>query len=198
MCHVHCTVLSLWPSSTLHTLLYCAQLLILSLVSASRFFIPDFPLVVSTPFLSVAPLHGITFPFLSDRNPLWTLLNLASRHFFFQNNRSAMFFALCCRLAPPQAQVPICYLYKSSCVWSVCACVYLHAYSMYSCIHVLRIVSGQNSSTIHTQWLRIRCSLWFHCQGHSFLSVLQIQANSNTDLLLLWSACPGCSSVKLH
>ena len=28
------------------------------------------------------PLHGMTCPFLSDRNPLWTPWNLTSRHFF--------------------------------------------------------------------------------------------------------------------
>ena len=176
---MHFSVLSLSPSSTLHTLLCCAQLLILSLVSASRFFIPDFPLVVSMPLLW--PLY-MEWPSLSSLTETLSglFLNLASRHFFFQNNRSAMFFALCCHLPPPHAQVPICYLCKSSCVWSVCACVYLHAYSMYLSIlwiHMLRIVAGQNSSTVHawytvTQNQMLR-SVWFHCQGHYFLSSYQ-------------------------
>ena len=35
---------------------------------------------------------GMTFPFLSNRNPLWIPSNQTSRHFFSQNNRPAMFF----------------------------------------------------------------------------------------------------------
>ena len=38
-------------------------------VSASRFLIIlDFPLLVPEPVLSSAPVHGMTFPFLSDKN----------------------------------------------------------------------------------------------------------------------------------
>ena len=48
-----------------------AQLLILS---ASRFLTPHSPLFVPAPFLFSDHLHGMTFPFLSDRDPLWTLL----------------------------------------------------------------------------------------------------------------------------
>ena len=64
---------------------------LLLIFSVCRFFVPDCPLLVPTPFLSMAPLHGMTFPFLSDRNPLWTHSNQTSGHFFFQNNRTAMF-----------------------------------------------------------------------------------------------------------
>ena len=39
---------------------------------ASRSLVPDFPLLVPMSFLSLAPLHGMTFPFLSNRNHLWT------------------------------------------------------------------------------------------------------------------------------
>ena len=39
-------------------------------LSASRFPVPDSPLLVPAPFLSSVHLHGMTFPFLSDRNPL--------------------------------------------------------------------------------------------------------------------------------
>ena len=43
-----------------------------------------------------------SFPFLSDRNPLWTPSNRTSRHFFFQNNRPAMFSVPHCCLPLPQ------------------------------------------------------------------------------------------------
>ena len=55
-----------------HPPVLSAPLLILS---ASRFLAPDSPdspLLVSTPFLFSVHLHGMTFPFLFDRNPLWT------------------------------------------------------------------------------------------------------------------------------
>ena len=62
--------------------------LLLCLCSASdtlilRFLVPDFPLLVRVPFLSSALLDGMTFPFLSDGNPLWTPSNQATRHVFF-------------------------------------------------------------------------------------------------------------------
>ena len=37
-----------------------------------------------------ARLHGMTFPFFSDRNPFCTTSDQTSRHFLFQNNRPAM------------------------------------------------------------------------------------------------------------
>ena len=39
-------------------------------------------------------VNGMTCPFLSERNPLWTAANLTSGHFFFQNNRPARFSTL--------------------------------------------------------------------------------------------------------
>ena len=44
----------------------------LLILSASRFLAPDSPLFVPAPFLFSVHQHGMTFPFLSDRNPLWT------------------------------------------------------------------------------------------------------------------------------
>ena len=51
-----------------HRLVLSALFLILS---ASRFLATDSPLLVPAPFLFSVHLHGMTFPFLSDRNPLW-------------------------------------------------------------------------------------------------------------------------------
>ena len=68
----NCSVLSLWLHvfSFAHIPTLSALLLILS---TSRFLAPDSPLlrVVFSVYL-----HRITFPFLSDRNPLWTQLNV--------------------------------------------------------------------------------------------------------------------------
>ena len=64
----------------------------LLILLASRFLAPHFLLLAPTPFLSSAPLPGMTFPFLSDTNPLWIHSNQTSRRFFFQNNRPAMAF----------------------------------------------------------------------------------------------------------
>ena len=59
---------------------------LLLILSASRFLVSDFPLLVPAPFLSSVPLHGMTFPFLSNRNH-----NVDSfRSQCFQNNRSAI------------------------------------------------------------------------------------------------------------
>ena len=57
--------------TTLHTFPY-SPLRFWYLVSASRFLAPDSPLLVSAPFLFSVHQHEMTFPFLSDRNPLWT------------------------------------------------------------------------------------------------------------------------------
>ena len=77
---------------------------LLQVLSASRFLVPDFPLLVPTLFLSSAALHGMTFPFLSDRNHLWTLSNQISRHnyYFSEDNRPATFSTLHCYLRVPQ------------------------------------------------------------------------------------------------
>ena len=49
------------------------------------------------PFLSSALLGGMTFPFLSDRNPLWTPSNPTLKHFFFKNNRpTTLSLSHCC------------------------------------------------------------------------------------------------------
>ena len=49
------------------------------------------------PFPSSAPLHGMTFPFLCERNPLWAASNLTSRHFFFPNQQTCHVF---CSILP--------------------------------------------------------------------------------------------------
>ena len=72
-----------------------ALLLILSAPDSSSLL--DSPLLVPPLFPSSAPLLGMTllrnFPFLSDRNPL-SDSDLTSIHFFFENNRLAIFFPL--------------------------------------------------------------------------------------------------------
>ena len=45
----------------------------------------DIPPSVPASFLSSVPLHGMTFPFLSDINPLGTHSSQTSRYFFSQN-----------------------------------------------------------------------------------------------------------------
>ena len=56
---------------------------LLVIFSASRFLIPDSPLLVPAPFLVLDPLHGITLPFLSDRNFLWTQSSVPNLNNFF-------------------------------------------------------------------------------------------------------------------
>ena len=41
--------------------------------------------LVPTPFLSLVHLHGVTFPFLSNRNPLWTHFRCNLKTFLFPN-----------------------------------------------------------------------------------------------------------------
>ena len=74
----------------------------------------------------------MTFPFLSDRNPLWTPSNLTSRHFVFQNNGPAMFCTPRCNLPPPQTTVYCLFKFIVNCVFGIytqesagaCVCVY--------------------------------------------------------------------------
>ena len=50
---------------------------------------------VPPPLPSSVPLHEMNFPFLCDRNPLWTLSDLTSRHFsFLPKQQTAMFPSL--------------------------------------------------------------------------------------------------------
>ena len=70
---------------------------LLLILSASRFLAPDSPLLVPAPFLFLVHRHGMTFPFLSDRNSLWTASSHTSGRFFFHNTRPAMFsLPRCC------------------------------------------------------------------------------------------------------
>ena len=55
---------------------------LLVMLSCSRFLVSDFPLLVSVPFSSSAPLYGMTFLFLTGRNPLWTTSNPTWIFFF--------------------------------------------------------------------------------------------------------------------
>ena len=73
--------------------------LLLSL-SAFRFLAPDLSApLIPAPFLSWVALHvGMTFPFLSVRNPLWTHSGQTLRHFFSQNYKPAMLSVPCCCL----------------------------------------------------------------------------------------------------
>ena len=62
---------------------------LLPMLSASRFLVPDFPLLVPAPFPSPAYVCGPTFPFLSDRNFSQWIPNLTWRYLFFWNNKFA-------------------------------------------------------------------------------------------------------------
>ena len=75
---------------------------LLLILSASRFLTPDSPLLVPAPFLFSVHQHGMTFPFLSNRNPLWTHSNLIWKFSFSQNCRPAVFSVPCWCLYPFQ------------------------------------------------------------------------------------------------
>ena len=101
-CHVHT------PSQTLRSTSDTLSLQIprarLSTVGSCGF------LFFSFLKLYLGPLHGMNYPFLSDRNPLWTPSDLISRHSFVQNNRAAIFSAPLFHL--PLPQVSVCCLFK--------------------------------------------------------------------------------------
>ena len=61
--------------------------------------------LVPAPFLYSVPLHGMTFPLLSERNALLTPSSQTSMHFFFQKYTPAMFSVPCCCLHPSQVSV---------------------------------------------------------------------------------------------
>ena len=72
MFHAHCSMAVFnFPHPPLLSALFLT-------LSDSRSLVPDFPLLVPAPILSSAPLHGITFHYLTVRNPLWTPSNLTS------------------------------------------------------------------------------------------------------------------------
>ena len=68
MYHVHCSDLSLSACGCLQLYTPSRTLRSASDILSLRFLVPDFPLLVPAPFLSTVPLHGMTFPFLSDRD----------------------------------------------------------------------------------------------------------------------------------
>ena len=71
--------------------------------------------------LSPAPLHGMTFLFLSKQYPLWTPSNLTSRHFPVQNNKPATLSTVRCYLPPTQVPVYCIYIHHAQFIlgWSV-------------------------------------------------------------------------------
>ena len=83
-------------------------------------------------------MDGMTFPFLPNRNPLWTPSNLTARHFFFPDKikRPSMFSTLCCCLPPPQ--FPVC------CLFQLCVNFVVSTH-VHSCLFVWWYVCTQNS-----------------------------------------------------
>ena len=67
--HGHCSVWSLWLSSALHTLLYSPLCFWYS--KPPDFLYQTLCCWLLCLFVFLVHLHGMTFPFLSDRNPLW-------------------------------------------------------------------------------------------------------------------------------
>ena len=59
---------------------------LLLILPASRFLAPDSPLLVPAPFLFLVHLHGMTVPFLFDRNPLWRLIQVKPQNIYFPQN----------------------------------------------------------------------------------------------------------------
>jgi len=106
MFHTHCSILSLWLSWALHTLLHSPLCFRWSQP-------PKFSQLVPATFLFSVHLRGMTFPFLSDRNPLWTPSHQTWRHFFSQNCRPATFSILCWCL---HLSLHLCLLPVLSCV----------------------------------------------------------------------------------
>ena len=83
-----------------HPPVLSAQLLTLS---ASRFLAPDSPLLVPELFLSSVHLHGMTFPFLSDRNPLWTHSSVTQNISFSKTIDPSLFSVpFCCLVHPSE------------------------------------------------------------------------------------------------
>ena len=103
-CHMHCSILSLWLSSNLQILPYSPLCFWYSLPPDS---LPNFPLLVPSPFLSSDPLHGIKFPWNWKKSSLGSFRsNLKT--FFSPKYRPSMFSTQCCYL--PLLQVPSLYL----------------------------------------------------------------------------------------
>ena len=116
-------------------------MILFSLQINSRFLIPDFLLLVPALVLSLAPLHVMTFPFLSGRNPLWILSHQTYIQFIFENiptmfphvSRSALVrylpplqVSLCCPFKPVACSFQFCIFNMLVCVGAcvcVCACV---------------------------------------------------------------------------
>ena len=73
-------------------LVVCVWFYLLLILSASRFLAP---LLVHAPFLFSVHLHGMTIPFLSDRNSLWTHSNVTWKTFLFAKTIDLPCFLFC-------------------------------------------------------------------------------------------------------
>ena len=109
----------------------------------SRFPAPDYPLLVPLPFLFSVHLHGMTFPFLFDKNPLWTHSNL--NIVLSQNCRPPMFSVPFWCLHPFQVFWAFAARFWAvliflSFVWSECLCVRVPP-CVCGGVYVLRIIS---------------------------------------------------------
>ena len=122
LCPISVTVFSFTHHPVLSTLLLT--------LPVSRFLVPDFPLLVLAPFLPSAPLHGMTFPFLSDRNSLWTHSNLTSRH-FISKTVDLPCFLLCAAIFLNRKSLFIILVGHKLCIVynCVCMCLCVHVYT---------------------------------------------------------------------
>ena len=74
LCLISVTVFNFTTPHTSYTPLFL-------ILSASRFLLPDSPLLVPAPFLFSVYLHGMTIPSF-NRNPVWTHSNVTEKHVF--------------------------------------------------------------------------------------------------------------------
>ena len=106
---------------------------LLLIVPASRFLVPDLPLLVPVLFVSLAPLRGMTFSFLSDRNPLWISSNQTCRYFPQTINLScflscaAIFLCLKSLFVAGLncVQIKFCMISMLVCMECLCECLYM-------------------------------------------------------------------------
>ena len=99
----HCSILSLWLSSTLHHLPYSPLCFRYSQPPDFSHRTLHWALLVPALFLFLVYLHGMTFPFLSSKTPLWPPWSVMEKHIFSQNYRPATFSVPCCCLHPSEA-----------------------------------------------------------------------------------------------
>ena len=137
--------------------------------------------------LSSVPLRGMTFPFLSDRNPLSTPLNQTSRRFLFPKLQTSHVFRFC-------AAVFLHLFIRLKSLFAACfsLCVNSVLYSRYAGVCVCLCMRACVRACVHVCAKILSTDKILHCINTLIIIIIKYhsQTNSSSNPLIPVSSDP--------